>query len=662
MALPAEKVVELKQIIHNQMNQANIHDQIKDIISQSLNRQDPGPSDDNFDITEGQILSDLKRRGVVEDILSKLQVSSPMYSDHYKPATHEPSADEYVRSKVTSKAAVNPTRRYIYFHVLAGKAFLEHVNATGGAGCSMFKLHLHFRGQRFSSNPVPVACEPDLNEAFLLELHSPDAGESSAMMNIENMLSICDPVHLVLTKHDNDGTSSLISSHSFEWREILTEKCGQVRKTIEMMGVGAECKVPAGIIDVNVEFVPPVKTILLPDILDAQLQLERQRAAERDRLFVVYAKQWWKEYLEIRSEHETRPVKIFSQDETGVNRLVCSYVSPLQAGRLITSPKMAARFVSAIPCESNSFGGAGTNASNWQTTHAFLCAKKGSSEDHSNLLCSLLLGFGLEAYVCSGKKSNKALCTWVMTIHCDGKVYFWDSTTGQRYTHQRVDPNDPPATKQPTNKHPFKSIGCVYNNEHFYANIQPLNIVDTTKFNLRNTALWKSMPTDAIASVSGNLYPSICSPLPNLKPPSLDPALMSNTLEVSLKAQVLMHRKHLDLSTEWDDHLSYILTSSLGSYEIEQQTGILNAGNDDFQDAVRRSVPEGHTFKGFPVQFLHRDPSRIISSCLKNTICSEIIECRGDRVRLAVRVLVSLFPDDVSATWVMFACTYKSVL
>lgn len=44
-----------------------------------------------------------------------------------------------------------------------------------------------------------------------------------------------------------------------------------------------------------------------------QFTLERQRTAEKERLFLVYAKQWWREYLQIRPTHNTRLVKIFAQ-------------------------------------------------------------------------------------------------------------------------------------------------------------------------------------------------------------------------------------------------------------------------------------------------------------------------------------------------------------
>ena len=53
-------------------------------------------------------------------------------------------------------------------------------------------------------------------------------------------------------------------------------------------------------------------------------------------------------------------------------------------------------------------------------------------EDHAVLLCSLLLGFGLDAYVCIGTKVKGLTHCWVLTIASDGSILFWESLTAQR--------------------------------------------------------------------------------------------------------------------------------------------------------------------------------------------------------------------------------------
>ena len=76
------------------------------------------------------------------------------------------------------------------------------------------------------------------------------------------------------------------------------------------------------------------------------------------------------------------------------------------------------------------------------------------------------------------------------------------------------------------------------------------------------------------------------------------------------------YSKDLGLNTTWDDELSYILTPSLAAYELEHSTGV-SAGNEEFQQAIRRAIPDGHTFKGFPIQFVHRNARRAFATCLR---------------------------------------------
>lgn len=54
-----------------------------------------------------------------------------------------------------------------------------------------------------------------------------------------------------------------------------------------------------------------------------------------------------------------------------------------------------------------------------------------------------------------------------------------------------------------------------------------------------------------------------------------------------------------------------------------------------------------------------------VASCVygyRASRCEEIINCRGDQVRLGLRVRVFPYPEAACATWLMFACKYKSVL
>ena len=58
---------------------------------------------------------------------------------------------------------------------------------------------------------------------------------------------------------------------------------------------------------------------------------------------------------------------------------MCAYVHPLRAGRLLDTPRQAARFVSLIGYEKHVSVGGGDRQEQWASMHAFLCRNKGVS-------------------------------------------------------------------------------------------------------------------------------------------------------------------------------------------------------------------------------------------------------------------------------------------
>ena len=224
-----------------------------------------------------------------------------------------------------NKVNADPSKRHLYLQLLNGKAFLEYLTENENeeflvgnlnSQSSYFTIHVHFRGQRFKTRAFACSCEPKIDEGFLLELHKdPKGSESSSalMADSATLLSICDQIHLVMIRTDSNQETHLISSNFLEWRTILTFPGQKQNIAIELMGTGAESKVPAGLLNVCLQLVPTLEEHIREDILGAQLGLEHSKNTERERLFLVYAKQWWKEFLEIRDDHKHRLVKIFAQ-------------------------------------------------------------------------------------------------------------------------------------------------------------------------------------------------------------------------------------------------------------------------------------------------------------------------------------------------------------
>jgi len=76
---------------------------------------------------------------------------------------------------------------------------------------------------------------------------------------------------------------------------------------------GSLNKVVVGILEVKLELQPKLTKLVTDEILSTQHSLEKANRAQRERLFITYAKQWWDEYLQIRDTHSERLAKIFAR-------------------------------------------------------------------------------------------------------------------------------------------------------------------------------------------------------------------------------------------------------------------------------------------------------------------------------------------------------------
>jgi len=161
---------------------------------------------------------------------------------------------------------------------------------------------------------------------------------------------------------------------------------------------------------------------------------EASARAEAQRAFFAVARGWWRDYTEATaltlsssspslspsSSGKGRPVTLFAVDEAdGGRKLCCCFLSPLRAGRLLPSPRHALRFVSLLPAFNDAGDGAGNGAGGdlrsatgrggalWPSLHLLAARRGGSGDAKALLLCSLLLGFGLDALVCLGTISSR---------------------------------------------------------------------------------------------------------------------------------------------------------------------------------------------------------------------------------------------------------------
>ncbi|XP_075252623.1 centrosomal protein of 76 kDa-like [Convolutriloba macropyga] len=679
--LTSDQLDALRLAIRTRLEQEGAQDAIREIANRSMERQ---RARNESVVQPHEMLEDFKKTGILETILGQLNESrghvnvnvtnlSWSSEDHHRgrrldSGSQKKSAyQKALKTDFVNQPSINPSRRYLYVCLHGGKAFTGFSEETSSFHDTKATISviIDFRNQRFNSKSVPYCVEPAFDDSFLIVLADDKKNVNGKAADLNAMLSMSDPLHVIVLKTDTFGAKSVISSQFVEWRHLLHTQGMKERNALPVYGIGGESKINAGVLDITMEIMPAVTSTLQKEIVSTQFELEWSRVNEKNKSFFNYAKQWWKEYLQIRPENNQRLVKIFAQDENGTTRPVCSFVRPLRTGRVLESALQCTRFVSVLSSEGTDDAMGGTSStSTWQSLFCTLAQNKGTSADHANLLCSLLIGFGLNAYVCFGTKSKQEPHSWVVIVGADNIVTFYESTTGHKYIHNFSHHDNlhlKTVSGSDQNSHPYVTIGCVYNNREFYANIQPSDRVANCAFDLLNDYNWKSMDREVLDSVCGSESNPFWRNIPVIQGPSLDTSIIAENLELDLMNLIVDHRSSLELDSVFDAGLAYILQPALSSYEMERSLGV-SVGSDEFQNAIRQYIPDGETFKGCPLQVDTVNAKRVFNRCMKSQSCEEIISCRGDSVRLAARVKVVAFPENAVAVWLMLACKYKSIV
>lgn len=343
--------------------------------------------------------------------------------------------------------------------------------------------------------------------------------------------------------------------------------------------------------------------------------------------------------------------------ESGEIEFVSNYVYPL-CTRYIESPSHAARFVSLLGKESPSNVGF-AQLDLWQNVHTTLVLGKGTPQDLAVLLCNLLLGFSMNAYVAFGLDKNNAHHVWVATFDYKGGFVFWEPLTGKRYLNPHVS----------TAKHHFRTIDVLFNGTEFLANIQGSNFVKDCSYDLDDERLWKPVSRPAILSVRPNQGTKVANDYSNaltgnisFLPPAMNGYELATDMETQLRSFIAAYREDHGLATTWDSTLPHIFSMCISSYEHHHLTGT-HHGYTDFEDSIKRTLPDGHVLKAFPTHVPHADPRRVFAALTKDKTSREILLMNGvDKARFTVRCSVAPYPENRVVSWVVLGVQFRPIV
>ena len=311
-----------------------------------------------------------------------------------------------------------------------------------------------------------------------------------------------------------------------------------------------------------------------------------------------------------------------------------SLIIPLRT-QYFQTPMQAFRFVSLIPFDRN-LSSDGTRIERWNSFHSFLTKGSGDIEDHCSLLCSLLIGFGLDAYVAIGT-NEKQPHLWVLTLEKTSStknVYFWETMTGQR-----LEVSNPRVTNV------YKTLSCVFNDKFLYANLQTSNFIPNLTFDFHNFLHWKSL----------NCYSNV--PKWNFPMSLIQTSIKAQTehLEEILKEKINEYRNDI---TKFDDSLSYKLLPAVTKCELEKVHNI-KISEEEFEASMSLAVPPNHIFKAFSIQAEGIDVQKVFMELVKNKVTKEILNTKEDNIKFGIKTKITSYPENIYITWISIAVIYK---
>lgn len=309
------------------------------------------------------------------------------------------------------------------------------------------------------------------------------------------------------------------------------------------------------------------------------IQAYQEKLAGSNKLLYRHARSWWSRVRRLYPHIENRNIRILAEDECGSHRFACCMLSPMRPPRELTSPRFAARFVSLIPMRTDP-GLRGGRSDGWRSAFATICRMQGSVEDHALLLCSLLLGWGLDAWVALGTatepltdendddtpKKEFPYC-WVVTMEHDASrpafptITFWDAADGTQFKDVTG------VAEGQLAPHHFKELHALFNHKVFAVNVQHLSAVfaDGSKtnppmmsFDLTSERNFQILTFPEAEAAQIMTHPG-ADILLRASVNTADITAQEIALEEKIKLEFRHWRSEIELQTHYDDSIAVIL-------------------------------------------------------------------------------------------------------
>ena len=612
----------------------------------------------------------------------------------------------YLKVKITDGKGILP----IYKHMKNGKLFINII----------------FNNQWYNSpNKITYSIDPNFYFLYYIPMQS----TYTSMLSIDELYhNLKDStLQLQLCYQSSNGLHRhVLSVNNIEWRKVFIH--GKINLSIPLIklnNIQANNMInkssSLGIINMDLCITPlklPLSSNTIPIFIEKKLienyihkTIDKQ--AHIKQKFHIFIKAWWNDYISLNKSFSTRNLQLYALNSSNEHEFVCRFLYPLHS-QTIPSAKHALRMVRLIEYQSatiNSLPNSliiNQSANIWHSNYDILVQKSANKAEHAMLLCCLLLGYGMNAYVVNGTILSNYLKQsietnhhinhddddefssayihdqdetasnmierhyWVMTQNKETlDTYFWEPLTGMLYSSINK-------TGLADIHHPFKHIYSIWSNKEFYANIQETCVIDFISYDLLDINKWKSIDQRAINILNSSSSRVVVENKADVKQkyqyqPSkmmILPSCSFNSIEIIKSIQIQLQQKitlwrsneYDELNTIFDDQFSYILKSTLFSYEqnrIDSQLKFFN--NNEFENSIKNYIPKNYIFKAIPFQFTCYENIDLIFKkyLLKHIDVIEILSiCNQIHLRYGISIQLFPYAVDIYSLWIMIAAYY----
>lgn len=485
-------------------------------------------------------------------------------------------------------------------------------------------------------------------------------------------------------------------------------------------------KIRIGMLSVSVTFVPLLTSAdvseeasfrSIRDILTNSKKLVSRALAEYDRAANVFMR----DYLGSQPSSvglDKRFIQLHALRDDGMIVPISTLITPFTSSCLPTA-SYCLRFIQLMPAPGRQQTPTLTTATlpehnqlTWSRVMTTLSVGAGTPFDKAILLCSMLRGYQVPAFVALGNctmpgskstisGSRSVRTAFVITI-CAQVIQFWDCllsdcggmvelhslpTEGQYRLEKQID-----STGNAT-RFSFETIDCIFNESMLLVNIQNTNmlryipekqLVYGTSLDISRPLFWKAFNQSTIETVYNSYVYNYnmeedCRSLASARLPRLlnnqnilkpfSPTLsiiLSKHLTTNIWGLIEARRNAIGLSTPMSDQLSTILAPTVASWEQTRLMGsaIGQLGNETLKVALKNYVSSRETLAVYPLQVtgsLRFHAPSIVEMLLSNDKSRSIVEAHGDKLRMGLHVSVFGYAETIAAVWVIVGCCYIPV-